>query len=130
VFGFRVTCAIRQRFLHDSVNAGTLRIAQIIQRTIDPHGSRHACMPRELATLPLKSRFDTDIVKHRWTQTHREIANCSHSVGIQAFYFFHAVAERLDISAAQSLQMSEFHAEGRHHLSDFIMQFARQRTSL
>src|SRR5262245_34989440 len=83
-------------------------------------------MSRKLASLPLKRGLNADVVKHGRAQSHGEIANRTHCIGVESLRVFYSSTECFKVSISQRFEMSKFHTQGRHHLTDLVMELARQ----
>jgi hypothetical protein len=59
-----VACTIRQRFLHDAVNAGLMLVRQPGDLAIQLEVYRNAAALGELAGLPLERRAQTQFIQH------------------------------------------------------------------
>ena len=67
--------AIVQRFLHHAVDAGAVRVGQVVAGIVgvdaDAEAGTACCFP----ALPFKRRHQTQIVQHRGPQQQRDVAH-------------------------------------------------------
>jgi hypothetical protein len=126
---FGVPGAVRQRFLNNPIHTGSVAFRQSFNASFDPHVDGDPAAASEFACLPFQRGRQPEIVKHRWPETHGHITHRPQSLLGQGLCRIQVFRKVLARRVAEFLQVAEFHAQRRQHLSHLIVKLSGYRLS-
>ena len=124
----RMFGAIVQRLLHETVQAGPMRVGQITGDFAGHHFDRKASPPHDFASLPSQRGNQTEIVQHGRTQQQSHVSHHAHAglSGPAGRSQPHSQDLAIDGRRRQSVQVQK---HCRHGLADLVVQLAREITA-